>query len=85
MELAEALAPLLGSLCRRRIAKEKCDVDEARSKDGFSTFDVLCFVYQCGQGAVEMKKLLHVGVGRQLLAEKTESTGGCRANADDML
>ena len=34
---------------------------------------------------MEMKKLLHVGVGRQLLAEKTESTGGCRANADDML
>ena len=52
MELAEALAPLLGSLCGRRIGKEKCDAHEACSKNGFSMFDVLCFVYQCGKGTV---------------------------------
>ena len=85
MELAEAFAPLLGSLCGRRVGKEECEVNKACCKNGFSAFDVLRFVYQCGEGAVEMEKLLHIGVGRQLLAEKTESTGGCRANADDVL
>ena len=47
MQVAEALTPLLRSLCGRGIAKEKCEVDEAYGKNGFSTFNVLGFVYQC--------------------------------------
>ena len=58
LKVSQALAPLLGSLCGRRIAKEKGDVNEADSEDGFSAFDVLAFVDQCGEGAVQMVELL---------------------------
>ena len=58
LKVSQALAPLLGSLCGRRIAKEKGDVNEADSEDGLSAFDVLAFVDQCGEGAVQMVELL---------------------------
>ena len=61
-------------------------MDETRGKDGFSAFNVLGFVYQCGEGPVKVEKLLQVGVGRQLLAVDGESArNGCAYYADDML
>ena len=58
LKVAEALTPLLGSLCRGRVAKEKGDVDEADCKDGFGAFNVLASVDQCGESTVQVIELL---------------------------
>ena len=49
VEVLKSLTPLLGTLGRGRVAKEKCDVDEAHSKEGLGTFDVLAVVDECGK------------------------------------
>ena len=52
LEVSQALSPLLRSLRRGGIAKEEGNVNEADSEDGFSAFDVLAFVNECGKGSV---------------------------------
>ena len=52
LEVPQALSPLLGSLCRRRVAKQEGDVNEADSKNGFRAFDVLAVVNECRKGSV---------------------------------
>ena len=50
LEVLEAVAPLLRSLCGGWVAKKKGDVDEANSKDGFCAFNVLAVVYESREG-----------------------------------
>ena len=52
MEVLQSLAPLLGALCGRWVAKKESDVDEANCKDGFGAFDVLAVVDESGEGLV---------------------------------
>ena len=83
--MAEALAPLLRLLSGRWIAKEKSEVNKARSKDSFGVFNVLGFVYEGGEGSVEVKELLEVSRVRQLLAVDGESAGESCSYADNVL
>ena len=52
VEVLKSLTPLLGTLGRGRVAKEKCDVDEAHSKEGLGTFNVLAVMDESGKGLV---------------------------------
>ena len=49
VEVLKSLTPLLGTLGRGRVAKEKCDVDEAHSKEGLGTFNVLAVMDESGK------------------------------------
>ena len=49
VEMLKSLTPLLGALGGGRVAKQKCEVDEAHSKEGLGTFDVLAVVDECGK------------------------------------
>ena len=51
-KVLKSLTPLLGTLGRRRVAKEKCEVDEAHSKEGLGTFNILAVMDESGKGLV---------------------------------
>ena len=67
-EVLKSLTPLLGTLGRGRVAKEKCDVDEAHSKEGLGTFNVLAVMDESGKGLVQTEKLVELVLVRLVLA-----------------
>ena len=52
VEALQSLAPLLGTLCGRWVAKDESDVNETDCKNGLCAFDILAVVDECGEGFV---------------------------------
>ena len=51
-EVLKSLTPLLGTLGRGRVAKKKCEVDEAHCKEGLGAFNILAVMDESGKGLV---------------------------------
>ena len=66
-EVLKSLTPLLGTLSRGRVAKEKSEVDETHSKEGLGTLNILAVMDESGKGLVQTKELVELGVVRLVL------------------
>ena len=67
-EVLKSLTPLLGALGRGRVAKKKCEVDEAHSKEGLGTFNVLAVMDESGEGLMQTEELVELVLVRPVLA-----------------
>ena len=67
-EVLKSLTPLLGTLSRGRVAKEKCEVDETHSKEGLGALNILAVMDESGKGLVQTKELVELVVVRLVLA-----------------